>query len=79
MNVWTDKPARRPATSLWLTAGVAALFAAWLLCTFVDTLHAHLRHGDELRRAQLAAAGRAAVTATPADLGEARIAQLKLR
>lgn len=78
MKVWTSTLAR-PVASLWLTAGVAALFAAWLLSTFVDTLHAHLRRGDELRRAQLAAAGRTVVQAAPVDLGEARVAQLKLR
>lgn len=77
MKARTDKFADF-APPLWVTVAVAAALAAWLLATFVDTLHAHLRHGDELRQAQLAAA-RAPAFAVAADVSEARVAQLKLR
>jgi len=77
MKAWTDKLAAY-APPMWLTAAVAAVAAAMLLSTFVDTLREHLRHGDELREAQLAEAkhpGRSVI----ADATTARTEQLKLR
>jgi len=77
MKAWTDKLASF-APPLWLVAALALLAAAALLSAFVDTLHEHIRHGDELRQAQRRSvqppAFLAAANATTADP-----AQLKLR
>lgn len=77
MKAWTDKLASC-SPPMWLTAAVAAVAAAALLSAFVDTLRDHLRRGDELRQAQVAAARRPAFSAM-ADATTARIEQLRLR
>jgi len=77
MKAWTDKLASF-APPMWLFAALATVMAAWLLATFVDTLHEHLRHGDEMRRAQ-AAASRSPGFLVAVDTTAARAAQLKLR
>jgi hypothetical protein len=63
---------------MWLTAALAAVAAAALLSAFVDTLREHLRHGDEMRQAQLASA-RLPAFASVADAATARIQQRELR
>ena len=77
MKAWTDKLAAY-APPMWLTAAVAAVAAAMLLSAFVDTLREHLRHGDELREAQVAAAKRPG-RSVMADATTVRTEQLKLR
>ncbi|WP_457419289.1 hypothetical protein [Roseateles sp. P5_E7] len=77
MKALTDKLATY-APPMWLTAAVAAVAAAMLLSVFVDTLREHLRHGDEFREAQVAAAKRPKFAAM-ADATTARTEQLKLR
>lgn len=41
-----------PQPPLWVMAALAAVAAALLLSVFVDTLHAHVKRGTELRLAQ---------------------------
>lgn len=77
MKAWTDKLASC-APPMLVTAVIAAVAAAMLLSAFVDTLRDHLRQGDALRQAQVAAAKRPAFSAM-ADATTARIEQLKLR
>ena len=77
MNAWTDKLAAY-APPMWLTGAIAAVAAAVMLSAFVDTLREHLRHGDEFRRTQVAAATLPAFAAV-ADAKTARAEQLKLR
>ena len=77
MKAWTDKLASFELP-MWLVAALATVMAAWLLSTFIDTLREHLRHGDEMRQAQ-AAAARAPGFIVAADTTAARAAQLKLR
>ena len=77
MKAWTEKLASY-APPMWLIAATAAVMAALLLATFVDTLQLHMRQGDALRQAQGVAAGHSAFAAV-ADAPTARSAQLKLR
>lgn len=37
---------------LWLVLALAAVAAAALLAAFIDTLHEHVRHGEEMRQWQ---------------------------
>lgn len=74
-SIKTSVSAKPP---LWVCVAAAAVLAAALLTTFVDTLRAHMRHGDEFRRAQMASS-RAPALVLAVDASEARIAQLKLR
>jgi hypothetical protein len=77
MKAWTANLASF-VPPMWLATAVAALAAAALLAAFVDTLHDHLRHGDEMRQAQRAAARHPAFAAV-ADVATADAAQIKLR
>jgi hypothetical protein len=78
MKAWIAKLASF-APPMWLTTAVAALAAAALLSAFIDTLHEHLRHGDEMRQAQRAAARHPAFAQVVADAATADAAQIKRR
>ena len=59
MNARNDKLASF-SPQLWVATVMATLVAVALLFAFVQTLHDHLRQGEELRRTQVAALHRPA-------------------